>query len=224
MNHERDEPRKTIVQLTLTAMAHGGAALGRHDGRVIFVSGAIPGETVRAEITQDKGRFAYARLIEILTPSPYRVPPRCPHVPDCGGCQWQHITYAYQLELKSAIVRDQLERIAGIVDPPVRPTLASPSPWGYRNRVTFSAGANERFGFRMTASHNVIAIDECNITDPRIMQVYDDLDLDLPGLERLTCMAGSRQDDILIAFETEGDRPPQLSVDFPSIMRPLGGR
>jgi 23S rRNA (uracil1939-C5)-methyltransferase len=206
---------KPTIQLTLTAMAHGGAALGRHEGRVIFVAGAIPGETVRVEITEDKERFAHARVVEILAPSPHRIPPRCPHVPECGGCQWQHIAYSHQLALKADVVRDQLTRIAGIVDPPVHLTIPAPSPWGYRNRVTFSVGADDQLGFQRAASHDIVPIQECHIADPRLMALYDDLDLDLPGLTRLNLMAGSAEDDLLMAFETQGDEPPSLSADFP---------
>lgn len=212
------------IELTVTNMAHGGAALGRHEGRVVFVSGAIPGETVRAEITEDRGRFAFARLVEIVAPAPERVSPRCPHVPECGGCQWQHIAYPHQLSLKTDIVRDQLTRIAGIAAPPIRPTLSAPSPWGYRNRVAFSVGDDDQLGFQRVASHDVVPIDECHIADPRIMALYDDLDLDLPGLTRLTLVAGSSEDDLLIALETKRDEPPSLNVDFPvSCVHLVGG-
>jgi 23S rRNA (uracil1939-C5)-methyltransferase len=215
-NQQTNNPtNKGTIQLTLTAIAHGGAALGRHEGRVLFVPGAIPGETVRAEIVEDKGRFAHAGLIEVLSPSPDRVAPRCPHVPECGGCQWQHIAYARQLALKAEVVRDQLARVGGLTDPPVRPTLPAPAPWGYRNRVTFSVTADDRLGFQRAASHDVVPVDECHIADPRLMALYDDFDLDLPGLTRLTLMAGSDDDDLLLVFETERDEPPELHVDFP---------
>jgi 23S rRNA (uracil1939-C5)-methyltransferase len=224
MNHPTIQPSNQptnqpsnhpTIQLTPTTIAHGGAALGRHEGRVIFVSGAIPGEMVRAEIIEDKGRFARARLIEAINPSPDRVTPRCPHVPECGGCQWQHIAYARQLALKAEVVRDQLTRIGGVAAPLVRPTLPAPSPWGYRNRVTFSVGDDDRMGFQRAASHDVLSIDECHIADPRLMALYDDLDLDLPGLVRLTLMGGSDEDDLLMAFETRHDKPPELHADFP---------
>ena len=205
---------QSTISLTPSTIAHGGAALGRHEGRVIFVTGAIPGETVRAEIVEDKGRFARARMVEVLEPSPDRVTPRCPHAPQCGGCQWQHIAYPRQLALKTEVVRDQLTRIAGVADPPVRPMLSAPSPWGYRNRVTFNA-SGDHLGFQRAASHDVIAIDECHIADARLMALYDDLDLDLPDLARLTLMAGSDEDDLLMAFQTRRDKPPQLHVDFP---------
>jgi 23S rRNA (uracil1939-C5)-methyltransferase len=212
---EKDNKTSQTIELTLTAMAHGGAALGRHEGRVIFVRGGIPGERVRARIVEDKGRFAHAQLVEVLEASPDRVEPPCPHVPECGGCQWQHIAYPRQLALKADIVRDQLERVGGIADPPVRPTLASPDPWGYRNRVTFGVDAAGRLGFQRAASHEIVPIQECHIADPRLMALYDDLDLELPGLVRLTLMAGTEEQDLLMAFETAKDRPPALEADFP---------
>ncbi len=214
----------SIVTLTPTKMVPDGLALGRHQGQAIFVFGAIPGETVRAEILEDRERFAHARLAEVVVPSPDRIAPRCPHVPECGGCQWQHIAYPRQLAFKAEVVRDQLTRIGGVADPPVRPTLPAPAPWGYRNRITFSVGDSGQLGFQRAASHDVIPIEECHIADPRLLALYDDLDLDLPNLVRLTLMAGSDDDDLLIAFETEHDEPPELHVDFPiSCVHLVGG-
>lgn len=222
--HPKEEPTHGPIKPSLTGMAYGGAALGRYQGQVIFVPDAIPGETVLAEIIEDKGRFAHARLLEVIEPSPDRVAPRCPHVPECGGCQWQHVGYARQLALKSEVLRDQLARIGDVADPPVRPTLPAPSPWGYRNRITFSVAASGRLGFQRAASHDVVPIEECHIADPRLMALYDDLDLDLPDLVRLTLMVGSDDDDLLMAFETERDKPPQLHVDFPiSCVHLVGG-
>src|SRR5476649_547090 len=82
-------------ELELESMANGGSALGRHDGRAIFVPYAIPGERITARVTQDKGRFARAEGVTLLDPSEARVVPRCPHFGPgrCGGCQWQHIDY-----------------------------------------------------------------------------------------------------------------------------------
>nr|HID13043.1 class I SAM-dependent RNA methyltransferase [Anaerolineae bacterium] len=121
--------------LQLTTIAHGGAALGRHEGRVIFVPYALPGETVHVEITEDKGRYAFACLVDVLEPSPDRVAPPCPYFDPtgCGGCQWQHAAYEAQLRFKAEIVTDQLTRIGSIPNPPVRPTLPDNSGWAYRN-------------------------------------------------------------------------------------------
>lgn len=203
------------IELELSAMAHGGAALGRHQGRVIFVPYAIPGERVRAEIVEDKGRFAHARLVEVLTPSPDRVEPLCPHFGACGGCQWQHIAYPRQATLKREIVIDQLERVGHLEKPSVKATLPASQPWGYRNRLEFSVGPERVLGFQKAGSHDIVPIETCLIADPRLMALYDDLDLDLPGLTRLTLVAGSAEDDLLMAFETQRDQAPQLSADFP---------
>ncbi len=137
------------VTLQLTAMAHGGKALGRHEGRVIFVSYALPGETVRAEITQDKGRYAFARPVEVLEPAPDRVQPPCPYFgpTGCGGCQWQHISYQAQLRLKAEIVADQLTRIGSIAEPTVHPTLPDPTGWAYRNHAQFHPASDGGLGF-----------------------------------------------------------------------------
>ncbi|NLG26373.1 MAG: TRAM domain-containing protein, partial [Chloroflexi bacterium] len=81
------------IDLTLDDISHGGEAVGRHDGRVIFVPLAIPGETVRVELTEQRERYAHARLLEVLTPAPARVTPPCPWFGRCGGCHWQHIAY-----------------------------------------------------------------------------------------------------------------------------------
>ncbi|MGD8245231.1 MAG: TRAM domain-containing protein, partial [Anaerolineae bacterium] len=95
------EDQMDVVTVQLTAMAHGGDALGRHEGKVIFVPYAIPGETVRARIVEDKDHYAFASLVEVVEPSPDRVDPPCPYFGQgkCGGCQWQHIAYDAQLGL-----------------------------------------------------------------------------------------------------------------------------
>src|SRR5579859_3097169 len=118
-------PDSEPFALELTGMAHGGYAIGRHAGRAIFVPYALPGEKVLARLTQDRGRFAHAEVLEIIASSPDRITPLCPHFGPgkCGGCQWQHISYEAQLRLKTSIVRDQLQRIGGIADPVVHPTI-----------------------------------------------------------------------------------------------------
>jgi 23S rRNA (uracil1939-C5)-methyltransferase len=125
-----------IVELTLDSIAHGGEAIGRHAGKTVFVPYAIPGERVRAEIVEEKERWARARLLAVLTPSPDRIEPPCPYFgPDaCGGCQWQHIAYERQAELKREIVVDQLRRLGRIASPPVADTLVLAAPQQERSR------------------------------------------------------------------------------------------
>jgi 23S rRNA (uracil1939-C5)-methyltransferase len=118
------------IELTLDAIAHGGEAIGRHGGKTIFVPYAIPGERVRVEIVEEKERWARTRLLEVVQPSPDRVEPPCPHfgTDQCGGCQWQHIAYERQAELKAEIVADHLRRLGHIATPPVVDTLVLAAP------------------------------------------------------------------------------------------------
>ena len=107
------------------------------DGRAVFVPGAIPGETVRVDITADKGRFCEASLVDVLVPSSDRVLSECPHAGECGGCQARHMTYAKTLELKRQRVYDALKRIGGIETPEVRGTLGCPERNRTRNKAEY---------------------------------------------------------------------------------------
>lgn len=159
-----------IIELELTGMVHGGSAVGRHEDRVVFVTYGIPGERVRARITQDKGRFLNAELVEVLSPAESRVQPHCPHFAHCGGCHWQHIDYPAQLEFKRQIVHDQMTRIGGFTDVTVHPTLPSPSPWQYRSHATFRIAPDGRPGFFATDDQTIMPIDECHIIHPALRE------------------------------------------------------
>jgi 23S rRNA (uracil1939-C5)-methyltransferase len=86
-----------ILELTIDTLAYGGQGIARHEDFVVFVRGAVPGDTVRAQVTKRKRSYGEARLLAIVTPSPARVAPLCPHAEDCGGCEWQTLDYAVQL-------------------------------------------------------------------------------------------------------------------------------
>jgi 23S rRNA (uracil1939-C5)-methyltransferase len=208
---------KKRFELCLTDMAHGGDALGRCEGKVIFVPYAIPGEEVTVEITEDKERYAHARLLEVISPSPHRVEPPCPHFGpgQCGGCQWQHLAYAAQLSVKADVLRDQLNRIGKIADPPLRPALGMANPWHYRNHVQFAVSDDGRMGFVATDGRRVEAIEVCYLLHPLLEDLFAALDLELPGLARLSLRAGINTGDRMMIFETHDDQPPALESDLP---------
>lgn len=205
------------ITLQLTDMAHGGDALGRHEGKVIFVPYAIPGEEALVEIVEDKGSYARAQLVEILSPSPYRVDPPCSHFGPgkCGGCQWQHIAYPAQLELKAAVVGDQLARLGRLPEVPVKPTIPSASPWRYRNHVQFTVNDDGRLGFVATDGRRVEPIEVCYLLHPLLEELFAALDLELPELVRLSLRAGVNTGDQMMIFETQDDEPPILESDLP---------
>jgi 23S rRNA (uracil1939-C5)-methyltransferase len=159
-------------ELTLTGVAHGGETVARDGELVTFVSLGLPGETVRAEITEQKPRFQRGRVTEVLQVAPERVTAPCDVFGTCGGCHWQHATYEAQLALKSAVLRDQLVRIGRFDDPPLEPAIPSPLEWHYRNRVQLVPIPGTRaVGFRRAHSHAPIPVEHCWISDQRINEV-----------------------------------------------------
>jgi 23S rRNA (uracil1939-C5)-methyltransferase len=160
------------VILRPTSPAHGGASIARDEGKVWLVNYALPGEVVDAEPRGKQGGVAVANTTSVIEASPHRVAPRCPYFGTCGGCQWQHASYAHQLELKRQVVEEAWAR-AGIRLPPDAPVLGMADPWRYRIRGEFEAiptADGWRFGFHRQRSHSVIAIDTCDIHDLRIEQ------------------------------------------------------
>ncbi|MER3544060.1 MAG: 23S rRNA (uracil(1939)-C(5))-methyltransferase RlmD [Chloroflexota bacterium] len=209
-----------VIDLELTDMAYGGAAVGRREGRVVFVPYAIAGERVRVEIVEEKKRYAQARLMEILTPSPDRVQPPCPHFgpgPEgpCGSCQWQHIAYPAQVRFKQAILADQLRRIGGFSDLSLLPPVPSPSPWAYRNQARFGVSPDGRLGYRAMNSQRILPIRECHIIDPRLLTLFQSLDLEPAGLNGVTLRVGTATDELMLVLEVAGDERPAVETDLP---------
>ena len=149
------------IELDITTVAFGGDGIGRIDNFVVFVPFVIEGERVEAEIVEVKKRYATADLVRVIAPSPHRVEPRCPYYMRCAGCQYQHVDYAHQLELKRKQIRDIFQRIGGIPDPPIEPVIASPHPYGYRNKIVVHGPGKP--GFWTVRGRSIIAVDHCPI-------------------------------------------------------------
>ena len=153
-------------------MVVGGAALARDaTGRVVFVDGALPDETVLVRYRSNKRDFATADVVEVFDASPNRVVEACEmwHR-GCGGCDWQHIKPEAQLTFKTEMVREALTRTAKIEYPPVVRGAAI-EPWGYRTTVRLGVSANGRVGFRSRRSHDLVLIDACPVAHPRINEM-----------------------------------------------------
>jgi 23S rRNA (uracil1939-C5)-methyltransferase len=130
--------RDQELELTIDSLAYGGNGVARLDGFVVFVRRGLPGDTVRARVTKVQRRHAEALATEILTPGPTRVDAPCAHYPACGGCRFQDLAYDAQVAAKEQWVRDSLQRLAGLPEPPLEPILPAASQFHYRNKMEYS--------------------------------------------------------------------------------------
>lgn len=161
------------LELEVGAPAHGGCCVARHEGRVVFVRHALPGERVRAQVTEDRGGgYCRADAVEILQPSPDRVSAPCPRAGPgrCGGCDWQHASGAAQRELKTEVVRAAFRRFAGL-DLAGLWTGVEALPGGllgWRTRITFAVDDNGVPGLHRHRSHAVEAVPTCPLGAPGV--------------------------------------------------------
>ncbi|MBI3970318.1 MAG: 23S rRNA (uracil(1939)-C(5))-methyltransferase RlmD [Chloroflexi bacterium] len=181
-------------ETSLERVAHGGECVGRAGDLVAFVAYGLPGERVAFDVTERKARFVRGRVAEVLDAAPERVTAPCPIFGTCGGCHWQHATYEAQLQFKTGVLREQLERGGKFAEPPIEDAVPSPLVWHYRNTVQFVPGeigpdgepvaasrheaastssAARREGSRLLCfqrahSHAVVPVEHCYISDELI--------------------------------------------------------
>jgi tRNA/tmRNA/rRNA uracil-C5-methylase (TrmA/RlmC/RlmD family) len=161
------------VTVQIDDIAFGGEGVGRVVGFVVFVPLVIEGETVEATITEVKKNFARAELEKVVTPAESRIEPECNYFGDCGGCQYQHMTYEAQLAMKQKQVADLFERIGGFANDIITSVVPCPQPFHYRNRILVRSQWNGKakkllVGFRKRNSHWVVEIDKCKIAEPAL--------------------------------------------------------
>ncbi len=171
---EEDLPEQ-LIELTVTAVANGGACVARYDGRVVFVRHTLPGERVLARVTGSgsRGRFWFADAVEIIDPAPQRVDAPCQLAGPggCGGCDYQHVALDEQRRWKSEVVAEQLQRLGGIaVDVPIRALPGSSDGLGWRSRIRYAVNESGQVGFHQYRSDQVVPVDRCLIASPEIQQ------------------------------------------------------
>ena len=127
-----------VVELVIEKMAYGGQGVARHNGFVLFVRAAMPGDRVVAQVIKKKKDYAMAKMTELLEPSPERVHAPCPYSGSCGGCQWQHVRYERQLDFKKDLIKEAMARIGDLAEVPVHDVIPSEKQFGYRNKMEFS--------------------------------------------------------------------------------------
>ncbi|MEA3055578.1 MAG: hypothetical protein QOD30_1010 [Actinomycetota bacterium] len=188
----------------MTGIAAGGDAIARDDdGKVTFISGALPGERVLVEITDRRRDFDRASTIEVLDAAPGRVDAPCPHVArGCGGCGWQHVALDTQRELKADIVRDALRRIGRLEEPGIE-IGERLDPFGFRTTVRLARG----IGFRHARSHDVVDVDSCLVAHPLLTELFA---VDYGRAREVTLRCGARTGDRLVLTD-----PTRIRLDLP---------
>jgi tRNA/tmRNA/rRNA uracil-C5-methylase (TrmA/RlmC/RlmD family) len=178
MSDQHGDPRESLVGTQFEAeigkVAHGGHCVTRHDGRVVFVRHALPGETVRVQITGGSAgnRFLLGDAVEVLRPSAHRVVAACRFAGPgkCGGCDWQHSELSYQRELKAAVVAEQFQRLAGLdVEVAVEALPGVREGLRWRTRTEFAVDASGAAGLHRHHSHEIIRVDDCLISTERVI-------------------------------------------------------
>jgi len=188
------------ITVTVGGIAHGGHCVARHDGRVIFLRYAIPGEEVVAEITEVTSKFARGNAIEIIKAAPERVSPPCELAKPggCGGCDFQHIEISAQRKLKSAIVKEQFSRVA---KKDVEVTVIGVAPLtglGWRTRMDFTVNPDRKLALYGARSHNLIPVAKCLIADER-MNLDSINQMNLPvGAKVEVAISGSGKQSVAI--------------------------
>ena len=161
--------KNDIVTVEITDIGVSGEGIGHVDGYTLFIKDAVIGDVVEAKVMKAKKNYGYARLMKVITPSEYRVEPKCAFARRCGGCQIQEMSYDRQLVFKDQKIRGNLERIGGFtkdqIDTVMQPVVGMEHPFGYRNKAQFPFGADKEgnpiTGFYAGRTHDIIANTDC---------------------------------------------------------------
>lgn len=201
-------------------MAHGGEAVGRSDGKAVFVDGALPGELVEVEFVEERDSWARANLVSVVEPSPDRVDASCRHFGKCGGCQWQFAERDTQAGWKRDVVAGQLMHLGKLPDADVRPTVMPGPAFGYRNRMDFRVELGQPALYRRGTRVPEI-IEECPLLAEPLRAMLGQMG-ELTPLHRVTLRSGINTNDKLAVVSGV---PPKTAVDWPfSVCRVRRGR
>ena len=166
-------------EVQIQNLEYGGQGLGRlcsdgilHD-KPVLVPRSAPGDRLRVRIGRVQSRYVEAEHLEVLRSGPNRIDPVCPHWNEgCGGCSWQHLSYAAQLQAKVTVIRDSLERLGGFKNLTIDPIVASNEPWFYRNKMEFTFNARDGLGLHVAGDwRRVIPVTDCRLESKLAMEI-----------------------------------------------------
>jgi tRNA/tmRNA/rRNA uracil-C5-methylase (TrmA/RlmC/RlmD family) len=178
------EPTSVVVD----GFTHGGEGVARIEGKAVFVPGALPGERAVVRVVDDRARWARAELVEVVEASPARVPTPVADVAAWGGCDLLHVGSGAARELKTRVVREQLQRLGRIDEPPVEACRSVGPDRGYRNHVQLHAAPDGTLGFHRAGSHEVVPAEHCPVMSDAVLAVLEQVGADT-GAQRVVIRA-----------------------------------
>jgi 23S rRNA (uracil1939-C5)-methyltransferase len=233
--------RGESLLLEIDSLAYGGKGIARRNGYVVFVTGALPGDRVRAEVTRAKRGYAEARTVEIVKPSPDRVPERCDHGGEpCPGAPWQALPYEEQLRHKQQQVDDSLRRLGGLSGYELEPIEPAVEQWRYRNKLEYSFGERERavvLGYHARGRWDrVVDAEDCLLASEENNRARNEVrawarDQGLPAYDRragtgvlrnLVVREGRRTGQLQTRLVTSPEEIPRPPVDLHTIIEGPG--
>lgn len=223
-NRRNDSRQSTVygktIPLTMIDMAHGGSAIGKHKGQLVFVPYTIPGEEITAKITGAKGSVLFAQGKDLQSASRDRVMPQCAHFGQggCWNCQWQHIDYRAQLLLKQDVMADQLSRMGKmpdqVIETVLQPVAPSQEQWEYNFHMMLTRSDDGDWGYLRQDGRTVEPMSECHVVHPDLLALYYELDLDFEHSNRMTLIRGT-DGAMTVNFELDEEEEPELETVLP---------
>jgi 23S rRNA (uracil1939-C5)-methyltransferase len=172
-----------LIELTIADLSDTGDGVGRFEEMVVFVPDTVPGDRVMVRLLHVKSKYAHGKVHQLIQSSPHRVRPSCIVADKCGGCQWQHVDYEFQLAAKRNQVIQALQRIGNFVDPPVDAVLTTAAPLGYRNKATYPLGVSAtgqvQAGYYQKGSHHLVNLNQCPVQDARLNPLLAEVKQDI---------------------------------------------
>lgn len=240
LNELEDTPSETTgilekgqsVTGVISDVAFGGDGVMRCENQVVFVPHVITGETVEAEIVETKKSYAKAKLLRVIDKSPDRQQPKCPLFGECGGCQYQHISYENQLLIKEKQVRDIFERIGKLDGSKVAQVLPCPEPYNYRNRIMVRTQWNKTLkkmvvGFLRYHSRLVVPVEECHIAEHELNKQLEEVSADPSRKNGIKYVLRKFPDDWTLPndsfFQNNFFLLPGMVEEVKSCLRDFGG-
>lgn len=199
---KRPSNESTPTELTIEDLSHDGRGVARHQGKTVFVGGALPGERVSVAHYRRHKRFSECETKRVIDASPERIEPSCPHYQHCGGCQLQHLSAVPQLAYKQKALLNLLKRQQGLEPAQLLPPIESPA-YGYRARVRLGVDGAQQLSFREQGSDHLVAIRQCPVVDPLLAPLIPQLQA---WLDTLPPKAGVTHIELLAALDAN-DQP-----------------